>query len=102
MFPVPPTAISTQSHDPFGNLGNLTAPSIAVSSQSNDPFAYLGNISTSPAKSAPLVIPTANDSLFATTITNSVPLISASMVTPTAGPNFNDLVVPLETITPGA
>ena len=92
----PPTTTLSQSSDPFGNLGNSMATGVTGSNQSNDPFAYLANISTAPAK-----IATNNNSLFA--VTNPAPLISANTATPTAMPNynFNDLVVPLETITPG-
>lgn len=96
----PPTTVSNQSNYSFGNLGNLTAPATAGSNQSNDPFAYLANISTAPIKTAPLTTATTN-SLFATT--NPTPSISADTATPTAVPNynFNDLVIPLESITPG-
>lgn len=97
----PPTVVMSQSNDPFGNLGNLMAPAIGGSSQSNDPFAYLANPSTVPVKSAPVATANTTNSLFA--VTNPTPLISADTATPTAVPNynFNDLVVPLETITPG-
>lgn len=92
----PPTTTSSQ---PFGNLGNVMATSVTGSNQSNDPFAYLANISTAPVKTAPIVT-TTNNTLFA--VTNPTPLITANTATPTAVPyNFNDLVVPLESITPG-
>ena len=101
-FTAPPTAASGQSSDPFGNLGSVTAPGIAGSSQSNDPFAYLANISTTPVKSVPAATTTTNNNaLFA--VSNPTPLMSTETAMPTAVPtyNFNDLVVPLETITPG-
>ena len=93
------TTPSTTSSQPFGNLGNVMATGFTGSNQSNDPFGYLTNISTAPVKTAPIAA--TNNSLFA--VTNPTPLVSANTATPTAVPNynFNDLVVPLESITPG-
>ena len=95
----PPVVASSQSNDPFGNLGNLTASPITGSNQSNDPFAYLGNISTTPMKNNAITTMTTSNSLSAGI--SPAPLFATDMATPTIVSNFNDLVVPLETITPG-
>ena len=96
-FTAPPTVVSSQSNNSFSNIGNVMATGGTGSNQSNDPFSYLANISTAPVK------PATNNSTSLFTVTSPTPVVSANIATPTAVPsyNFNDLLVPLETITPG-
>jgi len=78
----PPTNAANQTNDPFGFLGNLSAPPTS-SSQSHDLFG----LTPAPDQFS--------------SITTMQPAVTIVPSVPSALPNLNDMFVPLETITPG-